>query len=362
MNAAHNGIADLVVRCQANPAPLSTWESAFLTDIGKRPKPPTEKQVETLERIAARIDTADLVAALRGRIETLAIELTGKPPSSKGRHEWRFGNRGSLAIIVAGADRGLFKDHETGIGGSPLHMIAHLRQCSPAAAIEWAQEWLGRAPMLSSTRIPSAAASRPAAATTLDFARDIWRAALAPAGTLAEAYLDSRGLALPEDAPLRFHPACPRGEERLPAMVALMTDPMTGEEVGVHRTFLAADGKSKASGQAKMMLGRVGVIRLGPDIEVTAGLGLAEGIETSLAVMQRFGWRPVWAATSAGAISIFPVMAGIEALTIFADADGAGLKAAERCAARWAEDGREARIVAPPSGEDFADTARRVAA
>ena len=38
---------------------------------------------------------------------------------------------------------------------------------------------------------------------------------------------------------------------------------------------------------------------------MTAGLGLAEGIETALAVMQRAGWSPVWAATSAGAMDRF---------------------------------------------------------
>jgi len=42
-----------------------------------------------------------------------------------------------------------------------------------------------------------------------------------------------------------------------------------------------------------------------PDEGVTAGLGLAEGIETALAVMQRAGWSPVWAATSAGAMDRF---------------------------------------------------------
>jgi putative DNA primase/helicase len=139
-------------------------------------------------------------------------------------------------------------------------------------------------------------------------------------------------------------------------MLALMTDPVSGAACGVHRTFLAIDGSGKAppgpNGEpAKMMLGRAGVVRLVPDEDVTMGLGIAEGIETALAVMQGFGWRPVWAAASAGAVRAFPVLPGIECLTVFADADGPGLQAARACCRRWADAGREARMLAPPAGD-----------
>ena len=75
-------------------------------------------------------------------------------------------------------------------------------------------------------------------------------------------------------------------------------------------------------------------------------LGITEGIEDGLAVLLS-GWSPVWAATSAGAISRLPVLAGIDVLTIFADADDAGLAAAETCCARWQSAGIEARIATP---------------
>ena len=99
-----------------------------------------------------------------------------------------------------------------------------------------------------------------------------------------------------------------------------------------------------------------------PDAEVTDGLGVAEGIETSLSVMQGFGWRPVWAATSAGTIRTLPVLSGVDALTIFSDPDGAGRTAAEECARRWLAAGREARIATPPAGLDFNDMDPRRAA
>jgi hypothetical protein len=130
-----------------------------------------------------------------------------------------------------------------------------------------------------------------------------------------------------------------------------MTDAVTGEPCGVHRTFLDADGKrinKKMRGRAKGA-----VVRLSADEDVTLGLAIAEGIETALAAP----FRPVWACLSAGGIAAFPVLAGIECLTIFADndANGTGMKAARACAERWHAAGREASIHIPTeTGTDFA--------
>lgn len=96
------------------------------------------------------------------------------------------------------------------------------------------------------------------------------------------------------------------------------------------------------------MLGRQGVIRLSDDVDITAGLGIVEGIEDGLAVLLG-GWRPVWVTTSAGAVARFPVIDGIEALTVFADRDSAGLEAARTCVGRWLREGREA-VCSPPPG------------
>lgn len=287
---------------------------------------------------------------LAARITDLARDLIGTEPSSKSRVEARFRRRGSLSVAIAGPRRGQWYDHEAGVGGDPLGLVAHLRHCPIRQALEWSEAWLGSAPR---PALPAVEA-RPRPRVTGDteaLARALWREALPATGTLAEAYLQGRGLALPNDAPLRFHPACPRSAERWPALVALMTDPLTAEPCGVHRTFLAPDGSGKAPGQAKMMTGHAGVIRLVPDDEITLGLGIAEGIETALAVMQRGGWRPVWAATSAGAIARFSVLPGIEALTVFADRDPAGLTAARSCCERWVKAGIEADLVEPPAGD-----------
>ena len=92
--------------------------------------------------------------------------------------------------------------------------------------------------------------------------------------------------------------------------------------------------------------GKQGVIRLTPDENVTLGLGICEGIEDGLSILLS-GYAPVWCATSAGAIARFPIIGGIESLTIFADADGPGIDAAGQCLHRWRIAGREATVLPP---------------
>jgi len=308
---------------------------------------------------------ADMLAE---RMPDLTHELIGDP-THRSRGELRFRRRGSLSVKVAGPKRGSWFDHEAGAGGDPLGLVAHLRRTSMREARSWALGWLGLAAGTATPRQPRRPVAPPARESrpsdTGDLARRVWAEAVAAdaPSSLVPVYLASRGLEMEPDAPLRFHPACPRGAERWPAMVTLMTDPTTGQPCGVHRTFLARDGSGKAPGPmpAKMMAGNAGIIRLVPDEEVTMGLGIAEGIETSLAVMQGFGWRPVWAAASAGAIRAFPVLPGLGALTVFSDPDGAGMAAANECARRWEMAGREARVCAPPRG-DFNDLIQEHAA
>lgn len=315
----------------------------------------------TVHSTARRLWAADLAGALAFRIGELARELTGTEPTSRSAGVLRFRSRGSLSVCAEGAKRGSWYDHEAGVGGDALDLVAHLRGTDLATAIMWAAGWLGAAPARPPP--PRPAPTRPADSRNTDTARRLWCEAVQPAGSPVESYLRTRNLGLQDHAPIRFHPACPRGAERLPAMLALMTDPATGEPCGLHRTFLAPDGSGKAprglDGEgAKMMLGGAGVIRLSPDHDVTLGLGLCEGIETGLALLQHFRWAPVWAAASAGAIHRFPLLCGIESLTVFADADAAGLAAARACKARWMEAGKEAHVVWPgEAGRDFADRA-----
>jgi hypothetical protein len=189
----------------------------------------------------------------------------------------------------------------------------------------------------------------------------IWREASEVNGTLAEQYLRRRGLELPgDDEALRYFSPCPFGDTRYPALVALFRDIRTDEPRAIHRIALAPGGMLIA----KRMLGRVGgcAIKLDGNESVEGGLTIGEGIETCLAARMR-GLKPCWALGSAGAIKQFPVLNGIEALTILVDNDPpdrngrqAGQEAARECSQRWISAGCEIRRVIPRrTGQDMAD-------
>jgi hypothetical protein len=145
------------------------------------------------------------------------------------------------------------------------------------------------------------------------------------------------------DQPDPTRPLHERHRKHFGCIVGVMTDPITGQPTrGVSRSYITAD--LKKLGKAKSW-GPAGVVRLDEDAAVTYGLGLAEGLETALAAMAR-GFRPVWSTGSCPIMAKFPLLARIEALTLFADHDenGAGLKAAQEAQARWIAAHREARV------------------
>ena len=197
---------------------------------------------------------------------------------------------------------------------------------------------------------------RPPDTSSTDRALALWRESGDPRGTLASRYLASRNLTLPTDCEaLRFHPSCPFGQERHPSMIGLYRGIFSNEPKAIHRTALTADGQKidrKALGAKRGC-----AIKLSPDDEVHYGLAIAEGIETALAGWL-LGFRPVWAVGDAQEIATFPVLSGVDALTILVDNDksGTGQDAARKCSERWTAAGREVfRVVPIQHGADMAD-------
>jgi putative DNA primase/helicase len=188
-------------------------------------------------------------------------------------------------------------------------------------------------------------------------------------GNITRTYFASRGipgLELPDvHGVLRFHPRCPFGpSQRHPCILAMLRDAVTNESVGIHRTALSSDGNKL---DRKVLGTKSGaVIKLWPDDEVTDGLVIGEGIETTLAAatcIKHRGTllRPAWAAVDAGNLARFPVLAGVECLTILVDHDesGAGQRAAHQCAQQWSDAGREVTLLTPRElGSDFNDIVR----
>ena len=192
----------------------------------------------------------------------------------------------------------------------------------------------------------------------------IWSEAVDAHGTVVERYLASRGLNLPEGVEaLRFHPRCPWRDEAenraiyVPAMVALMRSVNTDEPQGIHRTRLSAEGVKV--GRRMLGIAANAAVKVDADDAVAGGVAIGEGIETVLAARQ-LGFRPAWALASAGAIAAFPVLGGMEALTLLAENDLASDRAISQCATRWHGAGREVTVVTPNFGSDLADVIREV--
>ena len=139
---------------------------------------------------------------------------------------------------------------------------------------------------------------------------------------------------------LRLHPALDYWHEgqrvgTFPAMVAPIVAP-DGRTVALHRTYLTADGRKADVPNPKKLTGAAGPLA-GACIPLhrpaRGCIGIAEGIETALAA-----WRasavPTVAAYCAGNLAAWQWPAGVQRLTIFADADKAGREAADTLRAR----------------------------
>jgi phage/plasmid primase-like uncharacterized protein len=193
----------------------------------------------------------------------------------------------------------------------------------------------------------------------------IWRASSVLGSPDAVNYFAKRGINIhdaPDHGGLRFHPRCLWEGGATPAIIGRFTTALGNEPRGIWRRPLTGE-KPKTLGP---MAGCI--IRLWPDEAVEQGLVIGEGVETVLAAATRIQHKgtllqPAWAACVAGNIKHFPVLSGIEALTILVDHDHAdargrhaGQEAAAACTARWSAAGREVIRLTPKAlGADFND-------
>lgn len=310
--------------------------------------------------IAPVFDLEIVRRALKFRVEAVARHCLGEPNSHLStRRQLRFGGKGSLAVEIAGDKAGQWFDHAEGRGGDLFELIRRTARGDFRAAIAMALDFIGEPPEPQRARRTAFVTTDGDKRRKKEFAKQIWGEAVPAQGTLVETYLGRRRLSIPVGCEaLRFHPACPRGKVHVPAMVAAMRSIHSAELVGIHRTYLTEAGckaRLHKDDPAKAMLGQTGAVMLDDFAEVTGGLHISEGIENGL-VARCNDWGPVWALGSAGAVERFPVLEGIESLTILADADQAGQRSARLCGQRWAEAGAEVRIVEPlTEGADWAD-------
>jgi len=81
-------------------------------------------------------------AELRARVPELAVELLGKPTFRAG-HEWRWGRKGSLSVIIAGPKAGFWFDHEAGTGGGFSDLVGRDLGIARTDATDWIADRIG---------------------------------------------------------------------------------------------------------------------------------------------------------------------------------------------------------------------------
>jgi len=170
------------------------------------------------------------------------------------------------------------------------------------------------------------------------FALGIWHTAIAADhAILAERWCTSQSLRLPDDcgSVVRFHANLKFGNDRAPGLIWLLRDLHTDEPTGILRLYLDEAG----SVIGRRTLGRVwnATIKLSADAEVTSGLFIASTVERGLAAMAQ-GYRPLWVIN---ALADFPLLPGIECLTVIAGPDDD----TDAVAARWRAADRDVIII-----------------
>jgi hypothetical protein len=188
-------------------------------------------------------------------------------------------------------------------------------------------------------------------------ALQLWAGARDPIGTVAETYLNGRGLVLPGElrrTALRFEARCAWGSDagktHHPALVAPFRSIKDGRVVAVLRIALTDVGQKIG----RRMLGPIDGAAVVLDKVEGDELYIAEGLETALAARQ-LGMQPVWACGSAIGIGNFPIIARINTLHILGENDAASDAAILACGERWRRAGKKVHAWFPEHGGDFND-------
>lgn len=188
-------------------------------------------------------------------------------------------------------------------------------------------------------------------------ARQRWRSGQAVCSTVAERYLDRRGLS-EWSSFARFLPSAVTYENEkrlnLPALILPIT--MAGSVVAIQRIFLDSETGTKASIHSpKKILGVAGrgSIRLGNILG--EHLNLAEGFEDAASAMKIHGLPNCWAVCGIERYTLVSIPDCIRSVTVYSQHGKEAARALEKAMPHLSGSNRKVDIVMPPPGKDWND-------
>ena len=327
------------------------------------------------------MDAAEAATKLAGRAKALCRDLFPNGAIISG--EYRVGNingdKGqSLSVCLDGNKQGIWFDFDSTERGDALDLVKAVKRLDTSAAITWAADWLGEPAsghngsttlLINGQPISvggkSNGTARPVVASPAvvaepennnrEHALNLWNAA-SKAGPIAATYLRSRGISIAAPGSIREMAALKHGPsgQTMPCLIAAVQGP-DEKIIAVHRTYLSADFSAKAAvNPQKMALGSIkgGKVRLA---KAAPTLAVCEGIETGLSIQERYR-LPTWCALGASNLPNMMLPAEVRRVVICADNGAAGIREADKAAARFEAEGRDV-LIAQPTGEisDFND-------
>lgn len=343
-----------------------------------------------IERLKSLVSIVDIVREVVD-LKPAGNQLQGLCPFHKERTP-SFGVR---------PDKRYFKCFGCGAHGDVISFVERYQKVTFLEAAEYLANRVGLMPATASAR-PLKPMAPPPEPDSLDeeeeqqdrlaAALGIWNASIPSSGTLAELYLQCRGINVTRlggmPPSIRFHPSLYHSNsgKRFPAMVAAMQGADRGI-YGVHRTYIALRAAEHYPKQQKLLAAVMGVPdadidRLVTQVVVKAPVSpakkmkgiskgscvrlchagpvmcIAEGIETAYSILRATGY-PTWAALSLGNMGGIALPAHVQEVILCADSDAKDPAKAEaqlqRAADAYQLQRKIVRIARPHRGSDFND-------
>ena len=279
--AANNRFLKLIKAAQNHSRNLARADSSR-----QYSKPSQEAQYFSIDQV---------LSGLKNHAKEIATGILGQPNKRSTNDTLYFGkNKGSLCVTVSGKNSGLWHDFSSGEGGNLIGLAAREYGLKFKDALKYCANQLGISPDAAAQHMQPIARSESSELRTNEpsaeqlkktaYAQKIFANSNLAKGSLAEAYLNKRGINIEHTQDIRFaHVFEPETKKTMPALVIAGRD-SNGEVQTVQVTYLNDDATKAKLQVPKRSYGRFE----GATVLIQQGQGstiaVAEGLETGLSI------------------------------------------------------------------------------